>query len=77
MPTTTVLKRLLIKAYVIWDFDDAILTSGELGNKEWKMLQKYSNKIVLLNSYCTRLPFITSSSGYGSTYNLSDISMLS
>ena len=44
-------KKLLKKAYVIWDIDDAILLNGEISKSEWELLENESNKISLLSEY--------------------------
>lgn len=44
-------KKLLSQTTVIWDFDDSILTSGEISRTEWSLLSKYSNKIVATSDY--------------------------
>ncbi len=44
-------KKLLSQTTIIWDFDDSILTSGEISRMEWSLLSKYSNKIVATSDY--------------------------
>lgn len=44
-------KKLLKNAYVIWDFDDAILHAGEISKQEHVLLEEYADKIVVLNNY--------------------------
>ncbi len=44
-------RRLLEKHPVIWDFDDSILEMGEITNKEWCLLQKYADEIILLSEF--------------------------
>ncbi len=46
----TILKRVLMNAEVVWDFDDDIY-SGEISARESSLLEKSSNRIVVTNSF--------------------------
>lgn len=44
-------KKLVNNAYVIWDFDDAIMVTNEISKKEWDLLENCAEKIALLSDY--------------------------
>lgn len=45
------LEKILSQSLVIWDFDDSIHLSGEISNREWKLLTEYSDIIVATSDY--------------------------
>lgn len=43
--------KMLIKNYIIWDFDDNIKQSKEISDVEWLLLERYSDKIIVTNDF--------------------------
>lgn len=44
-------KKILSKSWIIWDFDDAIQSSREISDGEWRLLSECSDVIVATSSY--------------------------
>lgn len=44
-------KKILFNSFVVWDFDDSILLSGEISKREWKLLLEHSDCIVATSDY--------------------------
>ena len=44
-------RTLLSQTTVIWDFDDSILSCGEISKMEWSLLSKHSDKVIATSNY--------------------------
>lgn len=49
------LKAISKKSKIIWDFDDDIITSGEISKKELKLLQNKASIIIVISEYLKKI----------------------
>ncbi len=52
---TGLLKKYLNKKVVVWDFDDHILSTGEISRAEWDLYQVTADRVIVTNAYLKSL----------------------
>lgn len=81
-PLDVMLKYLSKHSYLIWDFDDNILYGKEISSKEFKLLSKYSQSIIVTSEflkntiskkYVAKVELMPTTDGDLQKYNISEV----